>query len=117
MKTRKIILFIFLFFSLFFYSVDMVFAMSGSAVFKTRCIGCHTINGAGGNAGPNLSNIGLKKSSVWIKDFIKSPNSYFSPGSSVSINGKEYIVMMPSFKNMLSKNRLNAVSSYLESLK
>ncbi|MHB8232995.1 MAG: c-type cytochrome [bacterium] len=117
MKRSGIILTAFVIFLFTFYSVNIVFAISGRAVFKTRCIGCHTINGSGGNSGPNLSNIGQRKSLDWIKSFIKNPNNYFNSGSSVSINGKEYIVMMPSFKNMLSKTKLNAVAGYLESLK
>lgn len=119
MKRGRVVLFVFLFLSFFiFYSAGAVFAMSGRTVFESKgCINCHVINGKGGNAGPDLSNIGSRKSLEWIKDFIKNPNDYFSPGSSASINGKEYIIMMPSFKNMLSGAELDAVANYLESFK
>jgi mono/diheme cytochrome c family protein len=117
MKRSGIILTVFVVFVFIFCNVNAVFAISGQTVFKTRCIGCHTINGTGGNAGPNLSNIGSRKSLDWLKNFIKNPNNYFNPGSSAFINGEKYIIMMPSFKNMLTESQLDAVVSYLESLK
>ncbi|MCL4321783.1 MAG: cytochrome c [Deltaproteobacteria bacterium] len=118
MKENKIILRLFLFFFFIFYGVNVVFAASGRTVFETKgCINCHTINGSGGNMGPNLSNVGSRKSLEWIKDFVKNPNNYFNPGGSAFINGKKYTIMMPSFKNMLSTAELNAVANYLESLK
>ncbi|MCL6119522.1 MAG: cytochrome c [Deltaproteobacteria bacterium] len=118
MRVGKIILTAVLF--AFFFSLycnNVVFAMSGKEVFSSICINCHTINGVGGKTGPNLSNIGAKKSIVWLKDFIKNPDSYFNPGGTVLINGKKYIVMMPPFKNMLTKAKINSVAGYLESLK
>ncbi len=65
MKRYKIALSgIFIFF-LILYGCNAVFAISGRAVFKSKgCINCHTINGAGGKAGPNLSNIGAEKSVI-----------------------------------------------------
>jgi mono/diheme cytochrome c family protein len=121
MKRGKIILTLTLPLFVFFLilcSGNEVFAMSGRVVFKSKgCLNCHTINGSGGKAGPNLSNIGAKKSLTWLEDFIKNPDNYFNPGSSAVINGKEYIIMMPAFKNMLSEPKLNAVANYLESQK
>jgi len=97
---------------------NAAFAMSGRVVFKSKgCLNCHTINGSGGKACPNLSNIGAKKSFAWLKSFIKNPDNYFNPGSSAVINGKSYIIMMPAFKNMLTGHELNAVANYLSSLK
>jgi cytochrome c551/c552 len=118
MKRGEIILGALILFFLILCSGNEVFAMSGRVVFKSKgCINCHAINGIGGKAGPNLSNIGARKSAEWLKDFIRNPNSYFNPGSSAVINGKEYIIMMPSFKYMLSEGKLNAVAGYLGSLK
>ena len=118
MKRSKIILTALFIFFFILYGSNVVFAMSGRAVFKSKgCINCHTINGVGGKGGPDLSNIGARKSIEWLKDFIKNPNNYFNPGSSAVINGKQYIIMMPSFKNMLSTDELNAVTGYLESSK
>ena len=120
MKRGKIILTVTFLFVFFFILCkgNTVFAISGKSVFKSKgCINCHAINGVGGKAGPDLSNIGARKSIEWLKDFIKNPDSYFNPGSSALINGKEYIVMMPSFKNMMSEGKLNAVAGYLGSFK
>ena len=117
-KRGKIILGALILFFLILYGGKAVFAMSGRAVFKSKgCINCHTINGNGGKAGPNLGNIGAKKSFRWLKDFIKNPDKYFNPGSSAVINGKSYIIMMPAFKNMLVRSELNSVTNYLSSLK
>ena len=118
MRIGKIVLPVFLSFFFIFYGANMVLAMSGRNVFKTKgCINCHTVKGSGGNAGPDLSDIGYRKRIAWIEGFIKNPDNYYSAGSSAYINGKEYIIMMPPFKNMLSAAQLNAVAGYLESLK
>ena len=105
-------------FYLFFIAGSSAFALSGKTIFKSAgCISCHTINGAGGKIGPNLSKIGSKRSIVWLRSFIYNPSKYFAPGSSVSLNGKTYTVIMPPFSGTLSKAKLDVLTAYLESLK
>lgn len=78
---------------------------AGEAVFKSRgCSGCHSISGVGGNLGPDLTNIGAKRSKEWLAEQIKEPKSK-NPAS-----------IMPAYKN-LSKTDLNALVDYLASLK
>ncbi len=90
--------------SLMLLTAPMAFAASGSSLFaKEGCMGCHTINGAGGSMGPDLSHVGSKKSESWLKKQITDPNSHFPGGS------------MPS--SQMSGAHLKALSSYLESLK
>lgn len=99
------------------FSASVTFAASGSSLFSSEgCIACHTINGQGGSVGPNLSHVGSKKSLSWIKDQIADPSSHFTAGSTVEINGHSYMAVMPSHKHMPASD-LNAIASYLESLK
>ncbi len=81
------------------------------------CFACHTINGKGGNIGPNLSKEGALKHSIkWLEVQIATPSKHFKSGSMVKINGKTYMAIMPDHK-MLSKKELFELASYLDSLK
>lgn len=80
------------------------------------CANCHSINGIGGNAGPDLSNIGSSESFAWIKDQISHPSRHFTLGTGFTKNNKTYVVIMPSFQ-VLSSYKINALAEYLESLK
>jgi len=42
---------------------------------KFSCLKCHTINGTGGAIAPDLSIVGSRLRSNWIKKFFKNPNS------------------------------------------
>ncbi|RZD16713.1 MAG: cytochrome c [Candidatus Acididesulfobacter guangdongensis] len=81
------------------------------------CFACHTIDGKGGNVGPNLSKEGLAKHSIhWIEVQIATPGKHFKSGSMVKINGKTFMAIMPDHK-MLNKKELFELASYLDSLK
>ncbi len=93
------------------------FASSGSSLFSSEgCVACHTINGNGGQVGPNLSHIGSQRSLSWIKTQIVNPGAHFASGSAVTINGKSYMAIMPNHKSMPA-SKVNAIAGYLESLK
>jgi len=99
------------------FSATTVFAASGSSLFSSEgCIACHTINGQGGSVGPDLSHVGSKRSLSWIKTQITNPSAHFAAGTTVNINGKSYQAIMPGHKHMPA-SKLNALASYLESLK
>ena len=94
---------------------------TGPALFHYEgCFMCHTINGlAGGMMGsdaPNLSHIGSIRSFSWIATQIADPSAHFKRNSVVTLNGVKYTAVMPSFKNMTSKN-IGILAKYLESLK
>ncbi len=92
---------------------------TGPALFHYEgCFMCHTINGlgAGGNDAPNLSHIGSIRSFSWIATQIADPSAHFKRNSVVTLNGVKYRAVMPSFKNMSSKN-IGILAKYLESLK
>jgi ubiquinol-cytochrome c reductase cytochrome b subunit len=77
----------------------------GKALFHSEgCFGCHTINGAGGSIGPNLSDEGTKgRSRQWLKTQIRNPKSHF-PNS-----------VMPSF-SALSDQQVNYLVDFMLSL-
>lgn len=76
---------------------------SGKLVFDNKhCDACHTINGAGGKIGPDLSVYGLIRTKEWMIQHHINPRSLV--GGSV----------MPDFK--YSKTELEALALYLESL-
>jgi len=93
------------------------FAASGPALFRSEgCIACHTIDGHGGQVGPNLSHIGSQRSLSWIKTQIVTPGAHFASGSTVTLNGKSYMAIMPNHKGMPASD-VNTIAKYLESLK
>ena len=56
----------------------------GAASFKGKCAGCHMVNGTGGRMGPDLSDIGAKRSPSNLKTSILDPNASIVPGWSVA---------------------------------
>jgi mono/diheme cytochrome c family protein len=78
----------------------------GKSLFRSEgCIGCHRVDGSGGHIGPNLSNIGFEDlSRQWLTVQIMNPKKH-DPES-----------IMPSFASLSNEN-LNALVTYLESLK
>jgi mono/diheme cytochrome c family protein len=72
---------------------------------NNRCKECHTIDGKGGSSGPNLTYVGGKRSREYIVQQIKDPKSH-NPNSD-----------MPSFRNDLSEQDINALADYLSGLK
>jgi mono/diheme cytochrome c family protein len=77
----------------------------GAQLFQTsRCKECHTINGKGGSAGPNLTVVGSRRSREYIIEQIKNPKSH-NPNSD-----------MPSFSQMPEKD-INDLADYLSHLK
>jgi mono/diheme cytochrome c family protein len=77
----------------------------GAAIFRNgRCVECHTINGKGGSAGPNLTVVGSRRSRDYIIAQIKNPKSH-NPDSN-----------MPSFSH-LPEQDINDLADYLSGLK
>jgi len=77
----------------------------GAQLFQNgRCKECHTINGKGGSAGPNLSLVGSRRSREYIIEQIKNPKSH-NPNTE-----------MPSFSQMPEKD-INDLADYLSHLK
>ncbi len=55
----------------------------GRAVFEEAgCIGCHKLDGVGGNIGPELDHVGANRSPEWLLQHFKSPATV-TPGSAM----------------------------------
>ncbi len=68
-----------------------------------QCDLCHAIDGIGGRIGPDLTNIGSKRSPAWLADEVTDPSSH------------EPDTKMPD--HALAKAELKALVDYLASLK
>lgn len=86
--------------------LDPTLIAQGKALFADqRCLGCHSINGKGGNAGPDLSGAATRHPDLqWQIAHLANPKSE-SPGST-----------MPPFSG-LGQTKLKAIAEYLETLK
>jgi ubiquinol-cytochrome c reductase cytochrome b subunit len=78
---------------------------TAAVVYARFCIGCHILNGDGGEDGPELSSIGRKHDAAFMKRLIADPEAV-NPDAE-----------MPSFKSRLSSDELEAISTFLASLK
>ncbi len=85
---------------------NAVWAAEGKEVYEKKCKACHSVGGVGGpmakNGGP-LDDAGSKHDQAWIKEYIKDPKAK-NPQSK-----------MP--KPSLTDDELNAVATYIASLK
>jgi len=74
----------------------------GAEIFRREgCIGCHSLRGTGGAAGPELTAVAKRRNDAWIRSQIKDPKSH-NPGS-----------IMPSFAH-LSHKEISALIDYLK---
>ncbi|MCC6176807.1 MAG: c-type cytochrome [Chloroflexi bacterium] len=87
---------------------------AGSTLFagKGGCIGCHTINGVGGQTGPDLSHIATvaatrepgKDAEAYISESIHTSTAFVVPG---------YPPVMPSFGGVLSEQEIKDLVAFL----
>jgi len=78
----------------------------GSRLFHTgKCIECHTISGEGGSSGPNLTDVGSRRSRDYIIQQIRNPRSH-KPDTD-----------MPSFEGRLPEKDIEDLADYLSGLK
>jgi ubiquinol-cytochrome c reductase cytochrome b subunit len=78
---------------------------TAATIWARYCVGCHVIDGDGGDDGPNLSDAGSKHSLAELKEWIVDPEA-------VNPNAD-----MPAFGDRLSPEQLDAIASYLASRK
>jgi len=78
---------------------------AGAKIFqREKCMDCHTMKGKGGAVGPNLTTVGARRDSAYIRQQIRNPSSH-------NLN-----TAMPSFKD-LPEQDLNALVEYLSNRK
>jgi ubiquinol-cytochrome c reductase cytochrome b subunit len=70
-----------------------------------HCATCHMIDGAGGSAAPDLSNVGARHDAAWLRAWISNPESV------------DALASMPGFSETLTPQQLDAVVAYLASRK
>ncbi|MDQ3420992.1 MAG: cytochrome b N-terminal domain-containing protein, partial [Acidobacteriota bacterium] len=78
---------------------------TAAAVYARHCIGCHVVDGDGGDEGPELSTIGSARDAAFLKRLIADPESVKADAE------------MPSFDRRLSPAELDAIAAYLANRK
>lgn len=73
--------------------------------FSSTCISCHTINGEGGTTGPDLSEVGLRRTPDELARIIQDPRSEFPE------------TVMPGYGGRLTGEQLQALVGYLSKQK
>lgn len=83
---------------------DPAIVVKGENVYaEKKCAMCHAIKGKGGKSGGDLTDVGAKRDTDWLKQFTRAPKSLLP-------NAK-----MPAFQG--SQEELDAVVAYMASLK
>ncbi|MDH4162384.1 MAG: cytochrome c [Nitrospirota bacterium] len=78
---------------------------AGAKIFqREKCMDCHTMKGRGGAVGPNLTTVGARRNSAYIREQIRNPSSQ-NPNTA-----------MPSFKD-LSEQDMDKLVEYLSNRK
>lgn len=78
-------------------------AQDGKALMSAAgCFACHRVDGIGGNAGPDLSLVGFRRSKAWLERWLADPSAW------------KHDTLMPNFR--LKRKALDAVVGYLASL-
>lgn len=83
---------------------------------KGACVGCHVIGGVGGATGPAQSQMGAvaetrvpgQSAEEYIRQSILQPQAYLVPG---------FAPVMPSYQGILTDEEVNAIVSYLLTLR
>ena len=82
----------------------------GKNLFEVQlgCVGCHRINGQGGQTGPELTHV-IDKGESYIRQSVLTPNAVIVEGFSPNI-------MPQNFGDRLSEDNLNDLIAYLSSV-
>ena len=85
----------------------------GGYVFRTRCLGCHTI-GKGDVVGPDLAGVTARRDSAWLARYLAEPDRVLAGGDPIAaaLFAKYHQIPMPNLK--LDSEDVAALLSYLE---
>ena len=85
----------------------------GGYVFRTRCLGCHTI-GKGDVVGPDLAGVTARRDSAWLARYLAEPDRVLAAGDPIAaaLFAKYHQIPMPNLK--LDSEDVAALLSYLE---
>jgi len=92
-----------------YVNVESSLGIQGEKIFKREfCLSCHEVFAIGATYGPNLDGIGSRRSTVWLREYLRAPRS------GVSI--KPYRLKMPPY-DALASTEMDALVAYLEGLR
>lgn len=74
---------------------------TAALVYGRWCANCHTIDGEGGNQGPDLTHAGKERDEQWLYDWISDPEAM------------DELADMPAFVDRLTSEELRAIARYL----
>ena len=74
-------------------------------VYGRYCGDCHTIDGEGGNQGPDLTHAGKERDAKWLREWISDPSAI------------DELADMPAFGDRLTPEELAAVANFLAARK
>jgi mono/diheme cytochrome c family protein len=77
---------------------------------SAQCVRCHSINGFGGEVGPNLANIGAQLTREQLVESLVDPNARVAPGYGT-------VSAMPPMGHILTRREMRDVVEFLSSLK
>lgn len=80
-------------------------AVSAEAILGAYCLGCHSIDGEGATAAPDLSHAGSGRDAEWLAGWIADPAA------------NESRAFMPPFKDRLTPEQIEAVAVHLAAKK
>jgi cytochrome c oxidase subunit 2 len=83
----------------------------GELLFTSNCSSCHTVNGQGGQIGPELTNVYAEKGEDYVRESILTPNAVIAPACPTGPCPTG--VMPQNFGEQLSEDDLNNIVSYL----
>jgi protein SCO1/2 len=84
----------------------------GGYIFRTRCVGCHTIGG-GDALGPDLKGVTDRRDTAWLSRYLAAPDRVLADGDPVAaaLFARYHQIPMPNLG--LDQETINAVINYL----
>jgi mono/diheme cytochrome c family protein len=70
-------------------------------VYGRSCANCHTMDGEGGDQGPDLTHAGKERDAKWLREWISDPEAV------------DELADMPAFGDRLTPEELTAIANYL----
>jgi len=75
--------------------------LTAAVTFSNMCIACHTIAGEGGDTGPNLSLIGVRRDAASLRRVIADPSGEYPD------------TLMPAYGERMTEEQMSAMTAYL----